>query len=78
MEQRVNFKKHAAREFRATLDFTTFMLTSHVGLDIPRQGEKRCKLTIGDEVEVSVFDTSVIHEAVNETDEMRYILMRRF
>mmetsp|Transcript_13556 Transcript_13556/g.16604 ORF Transcript_13556/g.16604 Transcript_13556/m.16604 type:complete len:408 (-) Transcript_13556:424-1647(-) len=64
-------------------DFTNFVLTSHLGLVIPKQGEKRCKLTIGDEErewhegEISVFDTSVIHEAVNETDETRYILMMR-
>mmetsp|Transcript_6818 Transcript_6818/g.9952 ORF Transcript_6818/g.9952 Transcript_6818/m.9952 type:complete len:381 (-) Transcript_6818:174-1316(-) len=62
-------------------DFTNFVVTSHLGLDIP--GENKCRLTIGDDTrswkngEVMMFDTSIIHEAVNEAEETRYILMMR-
>ena len=64
-------------------DFTNFVLTCHLPLVIPKNGENKCRLTIGDETrqwlngEVMVFDTSLMHDAVNETDETRYILMLR-
>lgn len=64
-------------------DFTNFVLTSHLGLEIPENGNNKCRLTIGDETrqwingEIMLFDTSILHEAINETDETRYILMMR-
>ena len=64
-------------------DFVNFVLTSHLALDIPYSGENKCRLTIGDETrqwingEITVFDTSLLHDAVNESDQMRYILMMR-
>lgn len=64
-------------------DFTNFVLTSHLALVIPENGNNKCRLTIGDEErqwmegEVVAFDTSIMHSAVNESDEVRYILMFR-
>jgi aspartate beta-hydroxylase len=64
-------------------DFTNFVLTSHLALDIPDNGKNKCRLTVGDETrewrngEVMLFDTSLMHDAVNESDGMRYILMFR-
>jgi hypothetical protein len=64
-------------------DFTNFVLTSHLALDVPYSGENKCRLTVGDETRqwingnVMVFDTSLLHDAVNESDKMRYILMMR-
>lgn len=64
-------------------DFTNFVLTSHLGVDIPYSGENKCRIQIGDTVrqwingEVMVFDTSLMHDAVNESDKTRYILMMR-
>jgi aspartate beta-hydroxylase len=64
-------------------DFTNFVLTSHLALDIPYSGENKCRLTVGGETKqwingnVYVFDTSLIHDAVNESDRTRYILMLR-
>jgi len=70
-------------EIQPHSDFANFVLTSHLALDIPYSGENKCRLTIGDETrqwingEVMMFDTSIIHDAVNESDKMRYILMLR-
>ena len=64
-------------------DFTNFVVTCHLGLDIPESGNNKCRLTIGDETrqwingEVMLFDTSIRHRAINEADETRYILMLR-
>ncbi|EEC47991.1 predicted protein [Phaeodactylum tricornutum CCAP 1055/1] len=64
-------------------DFTNFVLTSHLALDIPYSGQNKCRLTIGDTTrewingQVSMFDTSLMHDAVNEADQTRYILMMR-
>ena len=60
-----------------------FVLTSHLAVDIPYSGENKCRLTVGDETrqwingEVSLFDTSIMHDAVNESDKERFILMLR-
>jgi aspartyl/asparaginyl beta-hydroxylase (cupin superfamily) len=65
-------------------DFTNFVLTSHLALDIPYSGENKCRLTVGGETRqwingrCYVFDTSLLHDAVNESDQTRYILMLRF
>lgn len=64
-------------------DFTNFVLTSHLAIDIPSNGENKCRLSVGDTVkqwingEVMLFDTSILHDAINESDQMRYILMLR-
>jgi len=64
-------------------DFTNFVLTSHLAVDIPESGNNKCRLTVGDDArewingEVMLFDTSIMHDAVNESDDMRYILMFR-
>ena len=64
-------------------DFTNFVLTSHLAIDIPYSGENKCRLTVGNDTrqwingEVSLFDTSIMHDAVNESDKTRYILMLR-
>lgn len=70
-------------EIKPHSDFTNFVLTSHLPLDIPYSGENKCRLTIGDTErqwingEVMLFDTSVLHDAINASDKMRYILMLR-
>ena len=70
-----SIKKHS--------DFTNFVLTSHLALDIPYSGENKCRLTVGNETrewingKSYVFDTSLLHDAENESDQMRYILMMR-
>jgi len=75
MEGPSSIKKHS--------DFTNFVLTSHLALDIPHSGENKCRLTVGNETrqwlngKTSVFDTSLLHDAINESDQMRYILMMR-
>ena len=64
-------------------DFTNFVLTCHLAVDIPYSGENQCWLTVGDDTtqwingDVLLFDTSIMHDAINESDEMRYILMFR-
>ncbi len=64
-------------------DFTNFVLTSHLAVDIPESGSSKCRLTVGDETrqwingEVMLFDTSIMHDAINESEQMRYILMFR-
>lgn len=64
-------------------DFTNFVLTSHLAVDIPESGSNKCRLTVGDETrqwingEVMLFDTSIMHDAINESKQMRYILMFR-
>lgn len=64
-------------------DFTNFVITSHLALEIPESGNNKCRITVGDETrqwingEVTLFDTSIMHDAINETDDTRYILMFR-
>jgi aspartate beta-hydroxylase len=64
-------------------DNTNFVVTSHLAIDIPESGNNKCRLTIGDETkewingEILMFDTSIMHAAVNESDKTRYILMLR-
>jgi len=60
-------------------DSCNFILTSHLGLKIP----PGCSITVGDETKawtpggVLLFDTSIYHDAVNDSDDTRYILMLR-
>ena len=60
-------------------DSCNFILTSHLGLRIP----EGCSLTVGDETRtwteggVMLFDTSLYHDAANDSDDTRYILMLR-
>lgn len=75
MEGPSSIKKHS--------DFTNFVLTSHLALDIPYSGENKCRLTVGNEThewingKSYVFDTSLLHDAENESDKNRFILMMR-
>ena len=70
-------------EIKKHTDFTNFVLTSHLAVDIPYSGENKCRISVGDETRewingnVMVFDTSLLHDAVNESDRLRYILMFR-
>lgn len=56
------------------------MLTSHLPLVVPENGNNKCRLSVGDESrqwmegKVILFDTSILHDAINEADEMRYEL----
>lgn len=64
-------------------DFTNFVLTSHLPLVIPENGNNKCRLSVGDEErewlegQIILFDTSIYHDAINDAEEMRYILMLR-
>jgi len=75
MKPKTSIKPHS--------DFTNFVLTSHVPLVIPENGNNKCRLAVGDETRewlegnVILFDTSIYHDAVNDSEEMRYILMLR-
>ena len=75
MKPRTSIKPHSA--------FTNFVLTSHLPLVIPENGKNKCRLSVGDETrqwlegKISLFDTSIYHDAINDSDEMRYILMLR-
>eukprot|EP00523_Entomoneis_sp_CCMP467_P006315 CAMPEP_0168733574 /NCGR_PEP_ID=MMETSP0724-20121128/8364_1 /TAXON_ID=265536 /ORGANISM="Amphiprora sp., Strain CCMP467" /LENGTH=450 /DNA_ID=CAMNT_0008780643 /DNA_START=142 /DNA_END=1494 /DNA_ORIENTATION=+ len=71
-------------EIQPHSDFTNFVLTSHLALDIPTTTDNgKVELRIGDTTRpwvnghVNVFDTSLMHSAVNEADQTRYILMMR-
>jgi hypothetical protein len=61
-------------------DYCNFALTAHLGLDIP---EGQCWIQVGDQRrgwrngEVLLFDTSLLHQAANDADRTRYILMLR-
>lgn len=75
MDARTDIKMHS--------DFTNFVVTSHLAIDVPESGNNKCRLTIGDDTrqwingEITLFDTSIMHDAVNESDSTRYILMFR-
>lgn len=64
-------------------DFTNFVLTSHLPLVVPYSGTNQCRLTVGDTTrqwidgELMIFDTSLLHDAINDSDQARYILMIR-
>ena len=64
-------------------DFTNFVLTAHLPLIVPDNGRNKCRLTVGDETRqwtegnLILFDTSIYHDATNEADATRYILMLR-
>ena len=67
-------------DIKAHSDMCNFVLTSHLGVDVP---EGECDLTVGDQTvewrngKVMLFDTSILHEAANRADVTRYILMLR-
>ena len=77
------FTEHGPSEIKKHNDFTNCVLTSHLALDIPFPGENKCWLTVGGESKqwinrnVYVFDTSLLHDAVNESDQKRFIPMLR-
>ena len=72
MEPHSDIKPHS--------DMCNFVLTSHLGVDVP---EGECDLTVGDETvewkngKVLLFDTSILHSAENRAPVTRYILMLR-
>jgi len=61
-------------------DMCNFVLTCHLGLDVP---EGHCTLSVGDTTvewrngHVMLFDTSIFHTAENRAPTTRYILMMR-
>ncbi|KAL3807970.1 hypothetical protein ACHAXA_010772 [Cyclostephanos tholiformis] len=75
MEPRSRIKPHS--------DFTNFVLTCHLPLIVPENGNNKCRLTVGDETRqwiegrLALFDTSIYHDACNDSDSIRYILMMR-
>jgi len=75
MKPRTSIKPHS--------DFTNFVLTSHLPLVVPENGNNKCRLSVGDETrqwlegKVILFDTSIYHDAINDSEETRYILMLR-
>lgn len=75
MKPHTDIKRHS--------DNTNFVVTSHLALDVPESGKNKCRLSVGDETrqwingEVMMFDTSILHDAINESDGTRYILMMR-
>ena len=62
---------------------TKAILTAHLGLVVPRQGD-RCRMQVADrtlhwrEGETSVFDDTFHHEVWNDTNELRAILLIQF
>ena len=58
-------------------DFTNFVLTSHLPLVVPENGNNKCRLSVGDDTrqwmegKVILFDTSILHDAINQSDGMR-------
>jgi len=62
-------------------DFNNFILTAHLGLDVP---EGQCWIQVGDHKRGwlngvgMVFDTSFVHQTLNESDRERYVLLIRF
>jgi len=64
-------------------DSCNFILTSHLALVVPENGNNKCRLTVGPDTREwlegtsMVFDTSIFHDAINESDGTRYILMLR-
>ena len=67
-------------EIKPHSDMCNFVLTCHLGIDVP---EGECDLTVGDTTvewrngKVMLFDTSILHKAENRADVTRYILMMR-
>eukprot|EP00612_Vaucheria_litorea_P002585 CAMPEP_0171459204 /NCGR_PEP_ID=MMETSP0945-20130129/4582_1 /TAXON_ID=109269 /ORGANISM="Vaucheria litorea, Strain CCMP2940" /LENGTH=266 /DNA_ID=CAMNT_0011985177 /DNA_START=205 /DNA_END=1002 /DNA_ORIENTATION=- len=62
-------------------DDTNFILTAHLGLDIP---EGECRMKVGEETrewrnnQVLIFDTSFVHSTANDSDRTRTVLLLRF
>jgi aspartate beta-hydroxylase len=76
-----SMKPHSSIKMHS--DFTNFVLTSHLALDIPENGMNKCRINVGDDCrqwlngDIMMFDTSMMHDAINETESYRYILMFR-
>lgn len=76
-----SMKPHS--EIKMHSDGVNFLLTSHLPLVIPQNGKNKCRLTVGDDTKewlngkIMLFDTSIMHSAINDTDGMRYVLMMR-
>jgi len=67
-------------EIKPHSDMCNFVLTCHLGLEVP---EGQCELSVGGEAvewrngHVMLFDTSILHAAENRAPSTRYILMMR-
>ena len=70
-------------EIGAHTDSCNFILTSHLALIVPENGLGKCLLRVGDttkewmEGRTMTFDTSVYHDARNDSEGTRYVLMLR-
>eukprot|EP00611_Tribonema_gayanum_P007205 TRINITY_DN1652_c4_g1_i1.p1 TRINITY_DN1652_c4_g1~~TRINITY_DN1652_c4_g1_i1.p1 ORF type:complete len:379 (+),score=109.18 TRINITY_DN1652_c4_g1_i1:53-1138(+) len=78
----VFFAKQAPRTgIKPHTDDTNFILTAHLGLDVP---EGECRMTVGDETrewrnnKMLIFDTSFVHSTANDSDRPRTVLLMRF
>lgn len=73
-------KMSPGSSIKAHSDMSNFVLTAHLGIDVP---EGECWIQVGNERrewkngKMLVFDTSVLHEAANESPRDRYVLMLR-
>jgi aspartyl/asparaginyl beta-hydroxylase (cupin superfamily) len=62
-------------------DINNFVLTGHLAIDIPCSGENKCWLEVGDTKEQStngemlLFDSTIYHKAVNDSDLPRVVLL---
>ena len=62
-------------------NFTKFVLTSHLTVQILESSKNKCRLLVRDntchciDVQLLLFDTSIMHNTVNKTDKKGYILM---
>ena len=77
----VMFAKQESNSFvQAHSDGRNFILTAHLGLDIPIG----CSITVSnitkhwDNNKILIFDTSFVHETANKSDKDRYILILDF
>ena len=78
----VFFAKQGANSgLLAHSDKNNFIMTCHLGLDVP---EGDCHIQVGNEKyywkngKCCVFDTSIFHRTRNDSDRVRYVLLIRF
>jgi aspartyl/asparaginyl beta-hydroxylase (cupin superfamily) len=84
----VFFAKQGAKSgLKPHSDKNNFIMTCHLGLDIPSSADKEdeaCYITVGNEEyhwkngETCIFDTSIFHSTENQSDRIRYVLLIRF
>ena len=65
-------------------DKNNFIITCHLGLDVPPASEGECFIKVGNKKkywlngEACIFDTSIHHSTENQTKRTRYVLLIRF